>query len=76
MLIPHVSSVTTRRVLGIILSGVVAFSVVGVGLSPTTYARTLRLKKPGPATGVTAQPIGQGGDEFPGVLRHRTADPR
>jgi hypothetical protein len=59
-LIPQRSSVAARRVLGIVLSGAVTVAIVGVGLSPSAYARTVRLKKPGAVTGVTAQPIDQG----------------
>ncbi len=59
-LIPKCPSVAARRVLGIGLSGVVAIAIVSVGLSPSAYARTVRPKKPGPASGVTAQPIDQG----------------
>lgn len=59
-LIPQHSSVAVRRVVVLILSGVVAFAIATLGLNPTAYARTRPPKKPGPPTGVTAQAIDQG----------------
>lgn len=49
-----------RKTLGVSVCGIVALAVVSVGMGPFASARTVKPKKPGPPTGVTAQSIDQG----------------
>lgn len=49
-----------RRLLGVSAAGIVALAVVVVGSSPPSSAGTPKLKKPGPPTAVSVQPMDQG----------------
>jgi hypothetical protein len=68
----RVSSFAVRRVLGIGVAGIAVLAVGLVGFSPSSSARTPRLKKPGPPTSVVVEPV-DGGAVVSWGCRDRTA---